>query len=98
MEMSLGDFYRKHLDQDKFPQLKKCMASKMALLGSTYVSEQFFLKLGFIKFLYRSVLTNELCRMDSGLPADQLKWIWIGWLGKQASFKALIKAILTIFT
>ena len=52
MEMSLRcDFYQKHLDQDKFPQLKKFMASKMALFGSTYVCEQFFPKLGFIEFL-----------------------------------------------
>ena len=59
IEMSLGEFFQKHLDQDKFPQLKKSVPSKMALFGSTYVCEQFFPKLGFIKFLHQSVLTNE---------------------------------------
>ena len=31
VEMILGDFYRKYLDHDKFPNLRKFMASKMAL-------------------------------------------------------------------
>ena len=43
VEMNLGDFYRKYLDQDKFPNLRKFMASKIALFGSTYLCEQFFL-------------------------------------------------------
>ena len=47
--MNLGDFYRTHIDQDKFPLLRKFVASKMALFGSTYVCEQFFSKLGFMK-------------------------------------------------
>ena len=64
MEMRLGDIYRKHLDQDKFP-LKKPVASKMALFGSTYVCDQFLPKLGFIKFLHRSVLTKE--PLENGL-------------------------------
>ena len=42
VEMNLGDFYRKYLDQDKFPNLRQFMASKMALFGSTYLCEQFF--------------------------------------------------------
>ena len=33
VEMNLGDFYRKYLDQDKFPYLRKFMTSKMALFG-----------------------------------------------------------------
>ena len=59
MEMSLGNFYRKHLGQDKFPQLKKFVALKMALFGSTYVCEQFFPTLEFMNFPYRSVLANK---------------------------------------
>ena len=35
VEMDHGDFYRKYLDQEKFPSLRKFMASKIALLGST---------------------------------------------------------------
>jgi len=44
VEMNLGDFYQKYLDQDKFPKLRKFVASKMALFGSTYLCEQFFPK------------------------------------------------------
>ena len=66
MEISLGDFYRKHFDQDKFPQLKKFVASKMSLFGSTYVCEKLFSKLGFVKSLHRSILTNEHGNWTSG--------------------------------
>ena len=59
VEMNIGDFYRKYRDQDKFPNLRKFMASKMALFGSTYLCEQFFSKMGFMKSSYRSVMTDE---------------------------------------
>ena len=67
VKMNLGDFYRKYLDQDKFPNLNKFqdkfpnlnMASRMTLFGSTYLCEQFFSKMGFMKFSYRSVMTGE---------------------------------------
>ena len=64
MEMNLGDFYRKHLDGDKFQHWRRFMASKMTLFSSTYVCEQFF-KLGFMKSLRRSVLTDE--HLENGL-------------------------------
>ena len=51
MEMNLGDFYRKYLDQNKFPNLRKFMASKMALFASTYLCEQCFFKMSFMKSL-----------------------------------------------
>ena len=35
------------------------MASKMALFGSTYLCEQFFSKMDFMKSLYRSLMTDE---------------------------------------
>ena len=59
VEMNLGDFYRKYLYQDKVPNLRKYMTSKMAFFGSTYLCEQFFSKMGFMKFPYRSVMTDE---------------------------------------
>ena len=37
VEMNLGDFYRKYLDQDKFPYSRKFMASKMAPFDSIYL-------------------------------------------------------------
>ena len=42
VEMNLGDFYRKYLDQDKFPNLRKFMASKIALFGLTICVNNFF--------------------------------------------------------
>jgi len=65
MEMNLGDFYRKCLDQDKFPDLRKCMASEIALFGLTCLCEQLFSKIGFMKSPYRSVLTEE--HLENGL-------------------------------
>ena len=59
VEMSLGDFYRKYLYQDNFPNLRKYMTFKMVLFGSTYLCKQFFSKIGFMKSPYRSVMTNE---------------------------------------
>ena len=35
------------------------MASKMGLFSSTYLCEQFFSKMGFMKSPYRSVVTDE---------------------------------------
>ena len=57
VEMNLIDFYWKYLDQSKFPNLRKFMASKMALFGSTYLSKQFFSKMGSIKSPYKLVLS-----------------------------------------
>ena len=65
VEMNLGDFYRKFLDQNKFSNLRKFVASKMALLGSTYLCEQFFSKRGFMKSPYRSIMTDE--HLENGL-------------------------------
>ena len=59
VEKDLGDFYPKYLDQEKFQDLKKFMASKMALFGSTYLCEKFFSKMGFMKSFYRPVMTHE---------------------------------------
>ena len=61
VKMNLGDFYRKYLDQDKFPNLKKFKASKMAQLICV---NNFFL-MGFMKSPYRSVMTDE--DLENGL-------------------------------
>ena len=65
VEINLGNFYWKYLDQDKFPNLRKFMASKMALFGSIYLCEQFFSKIGFMKSPYRSVMADE--DLENGL-------------------------------
>ena len=73
VEMDLGDFYWKYLDQEKFPSSKKFMASKMALFGSTYLCEQFFSKMGFIKSPYRSVMTDEHLENGLGVASTSVK-------------------------
>ena len=40
----------------------------MALFGSTYLCEQFFSKMGFMKFSYRSVMTDEHLENRLRLP------------------------------
>ena len=65
VEINLGDFYRKYLDQDKFPNLRKFIASKMTLFGSTYLCEQFSSEMDFMKSPYQSVMTDE--RLEYGL-------------------------------
>ena len=65
VKMNLGVFYRKYLDQDKFPNLRKFMASKMALFGSTYLCEQFFSNMDFMKSPYRSVMIDK--HLENGL-------------------------------
>ena len=65
VEMNLGDFYRKYLDQDKFPNLRKFMGSKMALLALLICVNNFFLKMGFMKSPYQSVKTDE--HLENGL-------------------------------
>ena len=44
VEINLGDFYGKFLDQDKFPNLRKFVASKMALFCLIISVKNFFLK------------------------------------------------------
>ena len=41
------------------------MASKMALFGSTYLCEQFFSKIGFMKSFFQSVVTDK--HLENGL-------------------------------
>ena len=59
VEMDLGDFYRKYLDQEKFPNLRNFMAYNIVFFGSTYSCEQFFSKMSFMKSPCRAVMTNE---------------------------------------
>ena len=60
VEMNLGDFYRKYLDQEEFSNLRKFMTTQMALFGSTYLCEQFFRKMGFVISLLISNYTRTL--------------------------------------
>ena len=73
VEMDLGDFHRKYLDLEKFPSLRKYMASKMALLGSTYLCEQFFSEMGFMKSPYQSVITDKHLKNGLRVASTSIK-------------------------
>ena len=50
------------------------MASKMALFGSTYLCEQFFSEMGFMKSPYRlSVMTDKHLKNGIRVAAPKLK-------------------------
>ena len=76
VEMDLGNFFWKYLDQEKFPSLRKFMASKMALSGSTYLCEQFFSEMGFMKSPYRSVITDEQLKNGLRVASTSIKVNW----------------------
>ena len=76
VEMDLGDFYRKYLDEEKFPSLRKFMASKMVLFGSTYLCEQFFSEMGFMKSPYRSVITDKHLKNGLRVASTSIKVNW----------------------
>ena len=76
VEMDLGDFYRKYLAQEKFPSLRKFMASKMALFGSMYLCEQFFSEMSFMKSLYRSVMTDKHLKNGLRVASTSIKVNW----------------------
>ena len=61
MEMNRGDFYRTHIDRDKFPLLKKFVASKMANVCLRTI----FFETRFYETPHRSVLTDE--QLENGL-------------------------------
>ena len=76
VEMDHGDFYREYLDQEKFPCFRKFMASKIALLGSTYLCEQFFSEMGFMKSPYRSVMTDKHLKNGLRVASTSIKVNW----------------------
>ena len=58
-EMPLLQFYQNVFPRDRFPQLAKLFTRILSLFGSTYVCEQLFSKMKFIKSKYRAQLTHE---------------------------------------
>lgn len=54
----LTEFYSKYIDKDDFPNIRLNALKMMSLFGSTYVCEQLFSKMNFVKNKTRSRLTN----------------------------------------
>ena len=73
VKRNLGDFYGKYLDQNKFPNLRKFTASKIALFDSNYLCKQFFSKMGFMKSRHRSVKTDEHLENGLGVASSSIK-------------------------
>ena len=94
VEMNFGDFYQKYLDQDKFPNLRKFMTSKMELFGSTSLCEQFFSKMGFMKSSYRSVTTNKHLENGLRVASTSIKVNFNRLFQKKASWRFLTELFL----
>lgn len=48
-KLGLTDFYSKYIDKDNFPNIRLNSLKMMSLFWSTYVCEQLFLKMNFVK-------------------------------------------------
>ena len=48
-DISLSEFYQRYFPADKYPKLGDLVHKRMALFGSTYVCEQLFSRLKFVK-------------------------------------------------
>ncbi|KAJ0181964.1 hypothetical protein K1T71_002686 [Dendrolimus kikuchii] len=59
--VELCDFYKKYLEEDNFPQLRKFARRLICAFGSTYKCEQFFslMKVNKIKSTHRTRLTDD---------------------------------------
>ena len=53
------EFYRKYIDNDKFPNLKQLAICIRAAIGTTYLCESFFSELKIVKSKNRNRLTDE---------------------------------------
>ena len=52
-------FYQKYLPEQQFPELRKHAKKLCCLFGSTFICEQLFSKLKFIKSINRTRLTDD---------------------------------------
>ncbi|XP_026475998.1 general transcription factor II-I repeat domain-containing protein 2B-like [Ctenocephalides felis] len=73
--VNIENFYKFHISSEKFPCLKKNAMKMMSLFGSTYVCEQLFSTMKFVKNDHRSNLGDtrlESCLRvaTSSIPAD----------------------------
>ena len=75
VEMDLGDFHQKYLDQEKFPNLRNFMAYNIVFFGSTYSCEQFFSKTGFMKSPCQAVMTDEHLENGFRVASTSTKYI-----------------------
>jgi hypothetical protein len=58
-DVELCDFYKKYLEEDNFPQLRKFARSLICAFGSTYKCEQFFSLMKVNKSKHRTRLTDD---------------------------------------
>lgn len=58
-DVELCDFYKKYLEEDNFPQLRKFARRLICAFGSTYKCEQFFSLMKVNKSTHRTRLTDD---------------------------------------
>lgn len=57
-KLGLLEFYSKYIDKDNFPNIRMHALKMMSLFGSTYLCEQLFSRMNFVKNKSRSRLTD----------------------------------------
>ncbi|KAE8743450.1 hypothetical protein FOCC_FOCC010940 [Frankliniella occidentalis] len=57
--VSLQEFYGTYITSHRFPHLHKFASKMIAMFGSTYICEQFFSLMNYVKNKYRSKLTDK---------------------------------------
>lgn len=58
-DLGLLELYSKYVDKDDFPNLRNHALKMMSLFGSTYLCEQLFSQLNYLKIKTRSRLTDN---------------------------------------
>ena len=57
-DVGVFDFYAKYVDHNSFPEIRKNAQKMMSLFGSTYVCEQLFSRMKYVKSTTRSRITD----------------------------------------
>jgi hypothetical protein len=70
---SLINFYKFHLAEEKFPNLRAFSRKMISLFGSTYLCEQFFSRMKFNKSTIRTRLTDENLKNSLRLAVSSTK-------------------------
>ena len=58
-DISLSEVYQRYIPADKYPKLGDLARKRMALFGSTYVCEQLFSRMKFVKSKTRTKITDS---------------------------------------
>lgn len=69
----LLEFYRLHISEEEFPNLRASALKWSSIFGSTYLCEQFFSKMNITKSRYRSRLTDVNLSMQLRVSTSSVR-------------------------